>query len=516
MVGIESTRAVVRAGAAPAGLAADAARLRDLPGTSYTPDDALRLRELVVSGPPELTAGLPRRRIDGIDLDDQLGFVIEPPSYLSRPRGSELEMFLAAWRHASRPANEQADVAARLRTTLASDYGPADWAALDAVVSSRPPHSLPDTLPGMRDRVGGLAAAGARGDVAEEDVPNLQRLLDAWQVAEMAPAEAAAEATRLRSLAADSYTPRDWAMLDALSGSGVYASRIDMPSKLSSTSDLDELLPYYRSGEWEEPEREMLRYLGAWRAASMTDDELVGATKALIGRDPATFDDKDWRALQAVADANELRGNPLRMPSEPASEHAFAFRELIGTRNGGVVNYHPDAFRHHFAEWMPRLDRTWEARSREAMRAVANGEASTLEPNMPTAIVNRTDGDLWRLSGREQVRLGVALLRNGELSTSPIVETPLLLISEGLDDVGELAPQLQQLRDDTKGLAEHNLAVIEGRITGNGYGNHPDYAHVGRITANATLLEQALSVPHVAAPARVDPGDAKLAETLTW
>ncbi len=375
---------------------------------------------------------------------------------------------------------------------------------------------MPDKLPGMRDRIGAIVASGARGRADEEEVLALQRVLDAWRVAEMTPAEAATEATRLRALSADDYTPRDWSMLDALSGSGVYASRTDIPSKLSSTSDLDELLPYYRSGEWDKPEREMLRYLGAWRASSMTDDELVATTKALVSRDPATFSDKDWRALQAVTDANELRGTPLRMPTEPASEYAFAFRELIGTKNGGVVNYHPDAFRHHFAEWMPRLDRTWEARSREAVRAVANGEAATFEPNMPTAIVKSSDADIWNLSGREQVRLGVALLRNGELSTSPIVETPLLLISEGLDAVDELTPQLRQLRDDTKGLAEHNLGVIEGRIKGSGYANHPDYAHVGRITANATLIEQAISTLHVSAPARVDPDGAKLVETLTW
>ena len=517
MVSVESTRAIARMGATAGDMAGDAVRLRELPGVEYTPADALRLREIVESGPAELTAGLPRQRSGGSTLDHELERIVEPSPYqLSTPQtGEHLEPFLAAWRHQSLPAAEQAEVLRRLQTTPAANYGPEDWATFDAVVSARPPHTMPDTLPGMRDRVGDLAASGMRGRAGDADTLALQRVLDAWRVADMSPAEVAAESTRLRSLAAESYTPHDWSMLDALQGSGAYASRITMPAKLSGASDFDRLIRHYRSGEWQKPEREMLRYLAAWRATSMTDDELAGATRALVGRDPATFTAKDWRALQAVTDANELRGDPLRMPAEPSNPHAHALRELIGNQNSHI-RYHPAVFRHHFAEWMPRLDRTWEARSREAMRAVANGDAATFEPNMPTAIANRTDADIWNLSGREQVRLGVALLRNGELSTSRIVEVPLLLVSEGLDDVGELAPQLRQLVDDTKGLADHNLAIIEGRIPSGGYKNHPDYAHVGRIIENATLIERALSVPHVSAPARVDPADAKLAETLTW
>jgi hypothetical protein len=332
----------------------------------------------------------------------------------------------------------------------------------------------------------------------------------------MSSAEVASEATRLRDMPTASYTQRDWSMLDALTGSGVYASRIEMPTTLRSAGDLDRLLPYYRSGAWTKPEAEMSRYIAAWRAISMSDDELRDATKAIIGRDPATFDDQDWRALQAVIDANAQRGNPLRIPTEPQYEHGHDFQNLIHVQQDKIVSYHPDAFRHHFATWMPRLDRTWEARTREATRAIARGDAATLEPNMPTAIAQQGDGDIWRLTGREQVRLAVALLNNGELTTSPMVETPLMLLSNGLDEVDELAPQLAQLRDDTKGLADHNLDVIAGRVASNGYGNHPDYAHVGRVTTNASFIEQALSIPHTAAPARVDPDAAQAVEKLVW
>ncbi len=79
-------------------MAADAARLRALHGSEYTVEDARRLREIVQHGPAALTAGLARRRIDGAELDNMIGNIVEPSPYLmaSTDVGAELDRFLAA------------------------------------------------------------------------------------------------------------------------------------------------------------------------------------------------------------------------------------------------------------------------------------------------------------------------------------------------------------------------------------------------------------------------------------
>lgn len=503
-------------------MASDAVRLRALVGREYTPADALRLRELVEHGPAELTAGLPRQLEGHIDLDTHIGTVIgqDPAQKIMGTQGQELERFLAAWRVSELPAPERSALVSRLQSTVASTYEPADWASLDAVISTGHPPGLPHTLPGFdgfSDRLPALAARAARhGRLTDKDRTGVQRFLDAWRVADMSAEDVAVESTRLRTLTPERYTARDWATLEALHGSGVLASRIDIPGRLKAASSLDDLLTPLRDGATRSPSAEVNRYMGAWRASQLSDVELRDAAKALVARNPETFDRNDWRALEAVIDANQLRGDRLRMPAEPQVAGWYTFDDLVHMQTAGTRGVGPGVFRPHFADWMMRLDPAWDNRTREATLAAARGQLATLEPNMPTAIAQRHDGDIWRLTGREQVRLAVAMLNNAELNATKAVSTPFELLSEGLASIDDASPQLMQLRDDTKTLVDDTLGVMNGRVADVGYDWHPDYAKVGRVQANASLLEQAMSIPHVQAPAAVDQAGAEAAEALVW
>jgi hypothetical protein len=494
-------------------------------GSTFTMTDLGRVAafaDLMPAGAPY--AGPHRidgmRTIDAIAMDLGNGY---------GRAGVDLERYLEAWRLAidgttqdpSKLRLAALEVLGRDPMSL-DEFG---WGRVAGMVDSlpdTPQFAGPRRIAGMRSLTQIATDLGQGYGTADA---RTSRYLDAWM---MHLDGTASDPDRIRAAAVEvfsrdpaHFTVRDWGMVAALQDLDPDGTIIGAPQVFTGKRPLGMQAMDLADG-YGSVGGTMYRHFHGMRMAADgtgTDPErLFTEAHNLLRRDPTTFTTSDWGKLAALVDVDTGHRLPLHEGTSGGRPIVSAATDIAdGYGNGGTL-------REYFDEWLPRLDPNYVAKRRAALEAAIAGGPI---PERARLAEFEALESFAAISRSQRASIGGRLLEHVTTTTVPGARTFLDDVQAVLRNMDGAPPQLQPVRTSIDELVELNVARINGRSPRGavrGYSNHPDYAELGRIRANLSLLAKA-TAPRPAAPAAASaaapaaaPTSASTAgaEILTW
>ncbi|MCW2920346.1 MAG: hypothetical protein JWL76_220 [Thermoleophilia bacterium] len=486
--------------------------------------DWTAMRELLDAAPP--VSGHPRQ-LEGIPSLRDIAGRHERLAFHARPDLTDASQYAAAWRLGDVPTSPRPTPTRDLLQRPARELRTEDWKDMRTLLDSDPQGT---TMPRTRTVDYGVTIrdvldrritarstpAGAEPDyMTSLDLANIERFQAAWRLEGSTVDDRVGMLRELLAREPETFDARDWASLHALLTDDAVTRTGRGPRSIDGLIRFDEIAaktierPLGDAGM-----RSVGRYFTAWRLAGAPAEERVARASTIFQRDPARVTPEDWADLGTLLDSDP-DGVILRGPR--TLDGHLDFRYFV-TQNAIRPTSSPGGYyqlNRYMSEWRTLLDPAYPQKVAVALDEVASGSPS---PNARALVAAEGHRLAELVEGRpadEQAAIASAMLAMDDVTSSRGVEGTLKLLRSGLvADAPAADPAVGALRRQTLELVDRNLSRLaghtpEGEVVG--YGRHPDYAEVGRVRANVTLLDQLAQVDRARAG-----GAAAASEQLAW
>ncbi|MCW2922377.1 MAG: hypothetical protein JWL76_2251 [Thermoleophilia bacterium] len=331
---------------------------------------------------------------------------------------------------------------------------------------------------------------------------------DEYAVSRLSNTERSAQGHELLSMSPDELTSQEWRRLAALVDSDRDGMLIPVSREIAGAKPLSEQAREIADGKYR-PARFMRVYFDEYAVARLSPAERVAAASDLLARSPADLTNEEWRHLAALVDS-DAKGTLINVPREITGSKPLAQQ----AREIADGTYRPGKFMQvYFTHWQRLNDPAYQSRLEAALADVVAGRATAESRRLVAEQWDRLESVVAGRAPADQAAIAEVMLNVDDVAASRSVKSTLELLRSNLQPPSELPAQFTQLHANTVELIDRNLARLNGHTPAGavqGYSNHPDYAEIGRIRANVSLLQDAQSM----ATARTSAPTAGAAETI--
>lgn len=353
------------------------------------------------------------------------------------------------------------------------------------------------------------AASRAVVPAAAENATRVAASISEPAATSLATADAARAAELLRMHSSE-LTPADWRTLSATLATTSTIDGVRLTSPQFGTPTLKAMAADISAGR-ATADAAVQRHFDDWAVDRLSPDERRAATVDLIGHHASELSSRDWTRLRSLLVKDSIGIEGSYTPYGDGATLLSIAGEMASGR--GRVNAR---IQQPFTLWARRNERTYAAALQRSADAAAGGTATRSDQLAVVAGWDRLRKDLPARPQTEQTRLAGAVLGVAQYATPIALRDALGVLRKTAAETqlpAAAAEMLEPLRSETIDLIDANLArmqaVTAAELT-TSVEKLPDYAELGSIRANISLLESAARTVEPVSSAHVP------ADVIVW